>query len=197
MTTWKIPNARHLAAFLVCILVGGLLPATADAGDGARADRLVGGFFAHDRGPAADRHEDGFDLNLEVQFDGPEWAPWRWIGSPRPHVGATLSLNDETSLLYSGLTYQADLAGRLFAAVHGGLALHDGMLHQKDTERCAAESDCGFGSRVLFRGGLEFGLRISEDTSVSLLWDHVSHGRLLASENEGIDHIGLRYGIDF
>jgi hypothetical protein len=32
---------------------------------------------------------------------------------------------------------------------------------------------------------------------VSLLWDHVSHGRLLASENEGIDHIGLRYGIDF
>lgn len=197
MTAWKISNSRHLGAFLACTLMAGLPPATAQAADGASADRLIGGFFLHDRGPAADRHEEGYDVNLEVQFAAPEWAPWQWIGSPRPHVGVTLSLNDETSLLYSGLTYEADLPGRLFAAAHGGLAVHDGMMHQKDTERCAAESDCGFGSRVLFRGGLELGVRISGDASVSLLWDHVSHGRLLASENEGIDHIGLRYGIDF
>lgn len=195
--TWKIPNARHLAAFLAGALMAGLPPVTAQAAEGAWVDRLVGGVFLHDRGPAADRHEDGFDVNLEAQFDAPEWAPWQWIGSPRPHVGATLSLNDETSLLYSGLTYEADLPGRFFAAVHGGLAVHDGMMHQKDTERCAADSDCGFGSRILFRGGLELGVRVSADTSVSLLWDHVSHGRLLASENEGIDHVGLRYGIDF
>ncbi len=197
MMTRKIPNASHLAAFLACAMMAGLPLATVQAADGERADRLVGGFFLHDRGPAADRHEDGFDVNLEVQFDSPDWAPWQWIGSPRPHVGATLSLNDETSLLYSGLTYEADLGNRLFAAAHGGLAVHDGMLHQKDTERCAVDSDCGFGSRVLFRGGLEVGVRISGDASVSLLWDHVSHGQILASENEGIDHIGLRYGIDF
>lgn len=197
MTPWKIQPPRTLAAFLVCTLVTGLPPATAQATDSPWAERLVGGVFLHDRGLAADRHEEGFDLNLEAQFKVPEWTPWRWIGSPRPHVGVTFSLNDETSLLYSGLTYEADLPGRLFAAAHGGLAIHDGMMHQKDTERCATESDCGFGSRVLFRGGLELGVRISGDTSVSLLWDHVSHGRLLASENEGIDHIGLRYGIDF
>ncbi len=197
MTISKSPNARHVAAIVAGALLAVLPPETVPAANGLGVDRLAGGFFLHDRGLAADRHEDGFDINLEAQFDPPEWAPWQWIGSPRPHVGATLSLNDETSLLYSGLTYEADLPGRLFAAAHGGLAIHDGMMHQKETERCAAESDCGFGSRVLFRGGLELGVRISGDTSVSLLWDHVSHGRLLASENEGIDHVGLRYGINF
>ncbi|WP_316979734.1 acyloxyacyl hydrolase [Shumkonia mesophila] len=196
MASWKIPAAGHLAAFLAFALVGGLSPTMA-AADGTGKNRLVGGFFIHDRGPAADRHEDGFDLNLEAQFAAPEWDPWQWIGSPRPHVGATLSLNGETSLLYTGLTYEADLASRLFAAAHGGLAVHDGMLHQDDADRCAAASDCGFGSRVLFRGGLELGVRISEKASVSLLWDHVSHGQVLASENEGIDHVGLRYGIGF
>jgi hypothetical protein len=59
------------------------------------------------------------------------------------------------------------------------------------------ESDCGFGSRVLFRGGVEVGVYISQDSSISLLLDHMSHGELLASENEGLDHIGLRYGIGF
>lgn len=185
----------RLAAFLAGVLAGALSPTAGDAADQTRDNRLIGGILAHDRGPAADRHEDGVDINLEYQFAPPAWASW--IGSPRPHVGASISLNNETSVVYSGLSYEADLVDRFFAAVHAGLAVHDGMMHQPDEDRCSRESDCGFGSRVLFRGGLEVGVRISDNTSLSVLWDHVSHGKLLASENEGIDHVGLRYGIGF
>lgn len=157
--------------------------------------KLLGGLMVHDRGMMADRHESGYDLNIEYQFAVPQWEGWRWIGSPRPHVGATVSLNGETSIAYTGLTYEFDLGGPFFVDALGGLAVHNGMMHQPDANRCSQESDCGFGSRVLMHGGLEIGARITDDASVSLLWDHVSHGKLFASENEGIDHVGLRYAI--
>jgi len=197
MNTKGILKACRLGALPVAVAIGLAAPAAADLSREAEGDRLYVGFLLHDRGPAADRHEDGFDINLEYQFAPPAWTAWQWIGAPRPHVGATISLNNETSTLYSGVTYGTDLLGKLFFAAHGGLAVHDGMMHQKDRQRCSALSDCGFGSRVLFRGGLELGIKVADNRSVSLLWDHVSHGKLLASENEGIDHIGVRYGIGF
>ncbi len=192
-------NKKNLIrVFAVAIVViAGLLYSTAvQSAERPIGSRVVGGIMLHDRGPAADRHEDGYDVNIEYQYAAPDWEFWQKIGSPRPHAGVSLSTNNETSILYGGITYEMDIWHPLFAAAHGGLALHDGPLHQKDIRRCEDDSDCGFGSRILFRGGLEVGMRLTDSVSLSVLWDHVSHGKLLASENEGIDHIGLRVGLD-
>lgn len=145
------------------------------------------GIIAHDRGPTSDRQEDGIDLNLEVQF-----APLDIFGSPRPHLGVTANFEGDTSVAYGGLSFRFRETPQWFIDGLLGVALHNGPLH-KDPVRCQLYSDCGYGTRFLPRFGLEVGYRISPDASVSLFYDHMSHKWIVAGENEGLDHLGVRY----
>lgn len=149
------------------------------------------GVIAHDHGPFSDHNEDGTDLNLEVQF-----APLPILWSARPHLGATINFVGDTSVAYAGLTFPFYQSQRWFIDGAVGAAVHNGPLH-KDPVRCREESDCGFGKRLLPRLGLEAGYRFSPDQSVSFFYDHMSHKWIMAGENEGIDHIGLRYRLAF
>jgi hypothetical protein len=158
--------------------------------------RLVLGVLAHDYGPISDRYESGVDINVELQWT-PRAAAWRWLGWPQLRLGLTPSFAGETSIVYGDLAYEGALGGRSFIAGSLGLALHNGPLHQKDTERCTGASDCGFGSRVLPHLSIELGYRWGADQFISVYLDHVSHLGLLSEENEGIDHLGLRYGFAF
>jgi hypothetical protein len=148
---------------------------------------LAIGVLAHDQGPFSDHNEDGVDLNLEAQF-----APLDFPGSPRPHLGATANFDGETSAAYGGLSFRLHESSRWYADAFLGVALHDGPLH-KDPTRCDLYSDCGFGSRLLPRLGGEIGYRIRQGASLSLFLDHMSHKWVIGGENEGLDHIGLRY----
>jgi hypothetical protein len=162
----------------------------------------------HDRGPTSDRHERGVDPNLELQFNPPDWRAWRWIGSPFLKVGATPNFNGDTSALYAGIGYEFSLSNkyvdlltydstkRLFIA--GGLsaALHNGPLH-KNKIACEERSDCGFGYRVLPRLNVELGTRLWGNHGLSLFYDHMSHKGVLPGENEGLDHVGIRYHYRF
>lgn len=152
------------------------------------------GILAHDRGPASDRHESGLDINGEVQFAPPVWRAWQWIGTPSPHFGVTVNTAGETSAFYAGVTYDHDFTQHWFGALAVGAAVHNGPLHQEIEERCRRDSDCGFGSRALFRGALDIGWRFSGGTSASLYYEHFSHYGLLAEENEGVDSLGVRWG---
>lgn len=153
-----------------------------------RSQRMLAiGILAHDRGFASDRHEEGVDLNLEMQF-----APLDFIGSPRPHLGATLNFAGNTSVAYAGLGLRVRETRHGFADLFLGAAVHDGPLH-KDPAGCALNSDCGYGVRFLPRFGFELAYRLSPAASVSLLYDHMSHKWIVAGENEGLDHVGLRY----
>lgn len=149
--------------------------------------RWVLGVLAHDQGPASDHHEHGIDLNLEAQF-----APLNIMGKPRPHIGATLNFNGDTSVAYAGLTFPLYRISRWTIDGAISVALHDGPLH-KDPVACGDNSDCGFGSRLLPRLGLEARYRLDDKSAVSVLYDHMSHRGVIGGENEGIDHIGLRY----
>ncbi|MDY6956665.1 MAG: acyloxyacyl hydrolase [Pseudomonadota bacterium] len=146
------------------------------------------GVLAHDRGPFSDRHEDGVDLNLEVQF-----APLL-IGRNcvRPHLGTTLNFDGDTSVAYGGLSWRLHDTPRGFLDSIVGLAIHDGPL-SKDEQGCKTRSDCGFGVRMLPRLGIELGYRITSGRSMALFYDHMSHKWVIGGENEGIDHTGLRY----
>lgn len=170
------------------------LPVTAHAtGTAGNVERTLAiGVIAHDRGPASDQHENGVDLNLEVQF-----APLAFQlpvrETPlRPHLGATLNLTGDTSIAYAGLSARFHEQEKWFGDLLLSVAVHDGPLH-KDPAGCNLYSDCGFGVRVMPRFGLEIGYRISRGAAVSLFVDHMSHKWIIGGENEGLDHIGLRY----
>jgi hypothetical protein len=197
--------------FRTLIFLGALCFASASAasGNGAPLLRKTSfGLLLHDRGPASDRNESGLDLNWELQFRRPEWEIWRWLGSPFTMIGATPNFNGGTSVLYGGISYELILSDRLTEALSydftkelflsGGLsaALHNGPLH-KNKVGCRENSDCGFGYRVLPRLSLELGAYFWSKHGVSLFYDHMSHKGVLPGENEGIDHIGIRYHFVF
>jgi lipid A 3-O-deacylase len=181
-----IEIGRRLGLGLL-VALGFLAPAQAKEPDGNSSPILAIGVLAHDSGPFSDHNEDGVDLNLEAQF-----APLNLPGSPRPHLGGSANFQGDTSVAYAGLGFRLYETNQWFADGILGAALHDGPLH-KDPVGCRRYSDCGYGTRVLPRFGLEIGYRVSPVASVSILFDHMSHKWLVAGENEGLDHVGLRY----
>ena len=202
----------HLKAIvLLSVFMGFLLSryvAAEDNGNVPLVRKTIFGLFIHDRGPTSDKHEGGVDPNWEIQLNGPDWKLWRWIGSPFPMVGLTPNFNGDTSVLYGGLTYELSLSNRLtdeftrnltknlFVAGSVGLALHNGPLHKNKSD-CEHHSDCGFGYRVLPRLSGEIGTKFWHNHGLSLFYDHMSHKGILPGENEGIDHLGIRYHYTF
>lgn len=171
--------------------------AQTDAQSAPLIEGLAFGIVAHDRGPTSDENESGVDPNIELRLRRPDWALWQAIGAPAPHVGFTPNFNGDTSALYGGMTYDWDVSARWFVSGSFGIALHNGPLHVADRVGCEQESNCGFGSRVLWRLALEFGFRLSNDQAITLFYDHMSHQGTLADENEGIDHTGIRYQLRY
>lgn len=183
----------RIASFLLWLAIGSLIswPLLAADSESAPAHLISIGVLAHDEGPFSDHHEGGTDLNLEVQF-----TPLPMLWSARPHLGATVNFVGDTSAIYAGLTFPFYQSQRWFMDGFLSAAVHNGPLH-KDPVGCREDSDCGFGKRLLPRLGLEAGYRFSPDQSVSLFYNHMSHKWVMEGENEGIDHIGLRYRLAF
>ncbi len=193
-------------AFLLCGFVQ--FAHVADAPSEPLVGKTIFGLLLHDRGLFSDRHESGVDPNWEVQFNPPKWPAWRWIGAPEPMLGMTPNFNGDTSAFYGGLNYELSLTNRwtdelsgnltknIFIAASLSVALHNGPLH-KDKVGCDRRSDCGFGYRALPRIGCEVGTYFAAKQGVSIFYDHMSHKGILGGENEGIDHIGIRYHLLF
>jgi lipid A 3-O-deacylase len=158
-------------------------------------DELRLGVLRHDAGIFGTHKEAGVDLNGELRFVSPDILKAIW--APRPHVGVSVNTIGNTSQAYAGLTWTFTLADglvrandRLFLDVSFGGAVHDGDIHTENDERKA------LGSRVLFHGALELGWAFTPGQSISILLDHMSNANL-GSKNEGLDNLGLRYGIKF
>jgi lipid A 3-O-deacylase len=156
-------------------------------------DEMRAGVFYHDAGIFGGQKEDGPDLNLELRFVSPEFLSAIW--SPRPHLGVHGNLAGDTSQLYFGLTWSFMLwptggADGLFLDASLGGSAHNGKLDTTDPDRKS------LGSRVLFRESLELGYRFGEVHSISVMLDHISNANL-ADRNEGLDNLGVRYGLKF
>jgi lipid A 3-O-deacylase len=147
--------------------------------------------LAHDQAPIVDNVESGTDLNLEVLFASPRGLSG--IGSPRPHVGITLS-SEGTSLAYAGLTWEHNFQSRWFVDGSVGLAVHDGDPMQEDEQTLReAETEKALGCRVVFHLGVGAGYRISPHWNVAAHYEHLSNGTICGS-NEGLENIGIRVG---
>lgn len=138
--------------------------------------------------PLRHRHERGFNLSGELLFVSPRI--FRYLGSPRPRVGASLNLAGYTDDAYVDLDWgHAFRAGPFVEAFLGG-AWHDGALRDANPQRSE------LGSRLLFHSGLEVGWRLHGHQGVSFVWEHLSNGSL-ATPNQGLDRFGIRLGYRF
>jgi lipid A 3-O-deacylase len=158
-------------------------------------DELKLGVLDHDVGVFGSTRESGVDLNAELRFVSPSFlSP---IFAPRPHLGVSVNTAGDTSQLYFGLTWSFTLFREILGAGDGifidaslGGSVHNGELNDSRSDMKA------LGSRVLFRESVELGYRFLERHSVSVMLDHVSNANL-ADHNEGLDTVGVRYGLKF
>ncbi|MBN2810251.1 MAG: acyloxyacyl hydrolase [Deltaproteobacteria bacterium] len=71
-----------------------------------------------------------------------------------------------------------------------GLTLHNGT--RKASKRDEKELD----SDLLFREALEVGYQIKQHQSLSIFFFHISNAGIY-SENDGMNHLGIRNGYTF
>ncbi|HWR91044.1 MAG TPA: acyloxyacyl hydrolase [Desulfobacterales bacterium] len=134
------------------------------------------------------RNEGGVDANVELVFDRPSLSVWG--GRLLPNIGASINSQKDTSKIYAGAIWEFLFGLGVFANAGLGLAVHDGDL---DSE---SENNKQLGSRVLFRVPFELGICLGERHRLSIMFDHISNS-YLASPNEGLDTLGVRYGFQF
>ncbi len=158
-------------------------------------DEIKVGGLAHDVTFLGRHVESGADINLEVLFTSPELLSV--IGSPRPHLGADINTDGNTSDGYFGLTWGIRLIQNLFHQddaifLNGslGAAVQDGYVDSAPPGRKR------LGSPVLFRESLELGYQITPQVSFAPFVDHISNANL-GRHNAGITSAGGRLGFKF
>ncbi len=105
--------------------------------------------------------------------------------SPRPHLGANLSLEGETSRLYAGLTWQAPLGEAYFLEASVGGAWHDGPLDQPGL--------ASYGCELSFRESAAIGVRLGDRLNLVAGVEHMSNADL-CGRNRGLTSGGVRLG---
>jgi len=131
------------------------------------------------------------DLSFDVLFTSPDIDAFRWIGAPRPEIGASLNLNGRDSLAHAGLTWQLPVFETpLYLEAALGAAIHDGALSG------AAPGRKNFGCRVNFYQRWGVGARLGEHATATLTYEHTSNNDYCAS-NDGLSNFGLRLGWKF
>lgn len=130
-------------------------------------------------------------VSFDVLFASPEVEFFRWIGSPRPEIGATLNLGGGESLVHAGLTWQLPIFETpLYLEGTFGAAAHNGALSG------AAAPQKNFGCRVNFYERFGLGIHATETVTATLSYEHTSNNGL-CSDNAGLSNFGLRIGWKF
>lgn len=189
---------RTIAPAALAAALLALFPSAPSVAQVKFVDEVKIGALAHDVGFLGHHVEGGADVNIEMLFVSPELL--RVIGSPRPHIGADINTDGNTSDGYFGLTWGFTLLHGIVAPDDGiflngslGGAIHDGS---PLTGAVQPRGHKLLGSRILFRESLELGYQINPVVSVSALLDHISNANL-APRNAGITSAGARLGFRF
>lgn len=131
------------------------------------------------------------DVSFDVLFHSPDLDAFRWIGSPRPEVGATVNFAGRDSMAHLGLTWQLPvfetpfyLEGTFGAAIHNG-ALTGAPVGEKN-----------FGCRVNFYERFGVGANVGENVTATLTYEHTSNNDW-CDANDGLSNFGLRLGWKF
>lgn len=131
------------------------------------------------------------DISFDVLFHSPDFDAFRWIGSPRPEVGATINLDGQDSMAHLGLTWQLPIFDTpIYLEGTFGAAVHNGALTG------AAPGRKNFGCQVNFYERFGVGAHISENATATLTYEHTSNNEWCQA-NDGLSNFGLRLGWKF
>jgi hypothetical protein len=167
--------------------------------DAAYDFELRGGVLAHSVDePGADSTMGIFNLtrrqdaNVELLFKSPDLDAFRWMGSPRPHVGATVNFDGLESMAYFGLTWRAQVFDTpVFVEGSFGGALVDAERHG------AIYPKRSLGCNFMFHESASLGYDLTDQASVMLTVEHASHAFLCGEDNRGLTNLGVRVGFKF
>ena len=116
---------------------------------------------------------------------------WAWVFSPRPLIGASVSLEGKTSQAYAGLAWDLPISGPYFVELSAGGLVHDQNLNQNYSDRPSPLT-----TRFLFREAIAIGYNINANWRILLFADHGSDGNL-GYRNEGVNRFGFLLGHKF
>ena len=111
-------------------------------------------------------------------------------GIVRPVVGGSYNSAGGTSKAYVDARWEYQTSLGVFFGLGVGAAVHNGYINPVSMDHKA------LGSRVLFHLPAEIGYRFAGGQTLSLYFEHDSNAHL-AKYNEGLDDVGIRYGIKF
>ena len=131
------------------------------------------------------------DISFDVLFHSPDYDVFRWIGSPRPEVGATINLDGQDSLAHLALTWQLPVFDTpIYLEGSFGAAVNNGALTG------AAPGRKNFGCQVNFYERFGIGAHVSENVTATLTYEHTSNNDWCQA-NDGLSNFGLRVGWKF
>lgn len=131
------------------------------------------------------------DVKFSALFTSPDIEAFRWIGSPRPELGATLNFNGRENIVHANLNWQIPVFETpLYLELGFGAAVTDGALSG------AARPARNFGCSFNFYDAAGIGANVSENVTVTLRYEHISNLEL-CSPNDGLSNIGLMVGFKF
>jgi lipid A 3-O-deacylase len=191
---------RFSHLFLAAGVVALALPGLAKADAYGFLDEVRIGAYEHDASVLGHQKENGADIGAEFLFDSPRFLSI--IGSPRPIIGGLANTSGQTDQIYTGLTWTWDFVHNVLNQgdafyVEGTLGggWNDGKINV-DGATPEGEKRKSLGSNVLFREDLDLGYRITPRYSIAISYNHISNADL-GERNEGINDIGVRFGIKF
>jgi lipid A 3-O-deacylase len=179
---------------IFAITIGGVIifPKSGSSAENTYSNYLYAmrsGILVHDINMLGSSKENGVDFNVELLFQSPELLECIW--APHPHLGVAIHSQGETNQIYSGLTWEKLFKNNLFMNIGLGLSLHDG--NQVCPDGCHEKE---LGCALLFREALEAGYQLNQHHTLSIIFFHISNARL-CRENDGMNHLGIRYGYSF
>jgi len=188
MKNFKVQNMRF-TRFILSVLSLLALPLAAHAESSNLIHEMKIGVLHHDMDNLWSNYkrESGVDGNMELIFNAE--VPL-WGGEVRPAVGASINSVGDTSKFYAAARWETTIGENGLFAIGVGAAMHNG-----DTSLVRTDKKT-LGSQVLFYFPIEAGYRLNERDTVSVFFDHVSNA-WLATPNEGMDTLGIRYGMRF
>jgi hypothetical protein len=201
----------------LCLLIAGLTPMVSLAADktaaSTGANSLPEGLSAYAPLPPAPSFMSEFRFGLSAQnpsgaesgsanltgemlFSKP-FTPADLFASyfvPRPHIGASLNLDQKTSFAYAGLTWTVDVTPRVFVEGSLGGAVHNGSTEHNPFY--VPPSRAALGCSPLFRESGSVGIRLSSSWNLMATVEHLSNAGA-CSENRGLTNVGARFGYTF
>lgn len=104
----------------------------------------------------------------------------------QPYAFASVNTRGDTNFLAAGLSARFG-SDRLYVRPGLGIGIHDGS-----ASKFTQPDRLAFGSRVLFEPEIAVGTRVTDRLSIEASWVHFSHAQIFATQNPGIDNVGVR-----